>query len=67
MLDLVGGAVHGVGFEIPPFEPLAESGTEPPAELPGSRQCPTHLDLKSRWAEFNELRQSDWGNRCGRI
>lgn len=22
-------------------------------------------DLKSRWAKFNELRQLDWGNRCG--
>jgi hypothetical protein len=32
-LDRAGGAVHRVGFEIPPFEPLAESGIGPPAEL----------------------------------
>ncbi len=61
MLDVVGGAVHRVGFEIPPFGPLAESGTESPAELPGSRQCSTHSYLKSRWVEFNELRHSNWG------
>ena len=59
VLDLVGGAVHRVGFEIPPFEPLAESGTGPPAELPGGRQCATHSDLKPRRVE-RRSEEEEW-------